>query len=88
MTVINRIEFLIRKISKSQRIHTLWLSNELEEDNRINEFSEQELIGLSSSFDWRTGNKYTRRSNIKDIYNKLCSSEDNLLDGTAKNNNK
>ena len=80
--VISRIEYFIRKISKTQSNHLIQL--DIENGNNINEFSEQELVGVSASFDSRTGNRYTRRSHIKDIYSKFNFSDNNGLGGTTK----
>ena len=86
--VITWLETHIKRLSRSRKSNLIFLSNELDEDHNVNEFSEQELVGMNPSFDCRTGNRFTRKIHIREIYNKFYSSDFKRDEEPDKNNNK
>ena len=70
----------MKRLIRSNKSNLLFLNNKQDEDNDINEFSEQELVGVSSTFDCRIGNRYTRKIHIREIFNITFSSDIKIND--------
>mmetsp|Transcript_41446 Transcript_41446/g.47795 ORF Transcript_41446/g.47795 Transcript_41446/m.47795 type:complete len:228 (+) Transcript_41446:827-1510(+) len=61
----------IRKLVKAANKHTIFMGSDCDCDDDANEYLEHDFSGTRTEFDSRTGNKYTRKNFVKEIYNRF-----------------
>lgn len=68
--IIDDLKSHLRKLSKTMKNDLLNMSDLSHSDEELNEHTALENLGKDPTFDRRTGNKYTRKLHIKEVYNK------------------
>lgn len=67
-TVINWIRKCSKKLQQWGKNEVVYLEQPSHSDHEFSEYTELEKLGSEPTFDHRTGNRFTRKLHIKEIY--------------------